>query len=349
MKRMFISLLTLCVAFLPFLSGEVQREEEAVFYYQNKEGYASYNVNDQNYVYNWSGVTNSHLYERNGQFVRVEYCNGEILVEYYSSDFQLISTKTIEKQLALYGGFFHGEKYNFLVFGQENPNDSADAEVIRVVKYSQDWEELGHYSSYGANTNTPFEAGTCSLFEKDGLLYIRTCHKMFMSEDGLRHQANLRYLINEEDMSCINVQCEVSNPNTGYASHSFNQMQCFDDNYYYGMDHGDAYPRGIMLSRMNYGRLTLSSGGNVYTIDGNTGDNYTGVEIGGFQKAGNNLLTAIKSVDMSNYENSKQKNIIVLVTPYDKISESYTSKISFTSYSEDAAVEVGNPQLVKIN
>lgn len=349
MKRLFISLLTLCVAFLPFLSGEVQREEEAVFYYQNKEGYASYNVNDHDYGYYWSEVTNSHLYEHNGQFVRVEYCNGEILVEYYSSDFQLISTRTIERQLSLYGGFFHGEKYNFLVFGQENPNDSADAEVIRVVKYSQDWEELGHYSSIGANTHNPFEAGNCSLFEKDGLLYIRTCHTMFMSTDGYNHQANLHYLINEEDMNCIEAQYDVIYANTGYVSHSFNQMQCFDDNYYYGMDHGDAYPRGIMLSRMNYGSLTVNIKGNVYTIKGNTGDNYTGVEIGGFQKAGNNLLTTIKSVNMSNYENSTQKNIILLVTPSDKISESYTSKIAFTSYSEDAAVEVGNPQLVKIN
>ena len=229
MKRLFISLLTLCVAFLPFLPSEVRREEEAVFYYQSKDGDMSYNVNDHNYVYNWSGVTNSHLYEHNGQFVRVEYCNGEILVEYYSSDFQLISTRTIERQLSLYGGFFHGEKYNFLVFGQENPNDNADAEVIRVVKYSQDWEELGHYSSIGANTHNPFEAGNCSLFEKDGLLYIRTCHTMFMSTDGYNHQANLRYLINEEEMSCINVQCEISNPNTGYVSHSFNQMQCFEE------------------------------------------------------------------------------------------------------------------------
>ena len=63
---------------------------------------------------------------------------------------------TILRQILhhLWGGFFAGEKYNFFIFGQENPSQNNDTEVIRVVKYSKDWKRLGQTSLRGASIST---------------------------------------------------------------------------------------------------------------------------------------------------------------------------------------------------
>ena len=65
------------------------------------------------------------------------------MAEDYSPDFQYLSGRTIPMELSRWGGFFAGADYNFFVFGQENPSESDSTEVIRVVKYSKDWQRLG--------------------------------------------------------------------------------------------------------------------------------------------------------------------------------------------------------------
>lgn len=87
-----------------------------------------------------------------------------LVVETYDSHFQLKETRELEVELPIWGGFFAGEDYNFVVFGQENPSESDSAEVVRVVKYSKSWERLDQASLRGANTTIPFDAGgfTCA-------------------------------------------------------------------------------------------------------------------------------------------------------------------------------------------
>ena len=87
------------------------------------------------------------------------------------------------------------------MFGQANPNDSDEEEVMRIVKYSKDFQRIGEVSVYGANTNIPFEAGSLRMTETAGKLYIHTCHEMYTDSDGLNHQANMTFVINENDMS----------------------------------------------------------------------------------------------------------------------------------------------------
>ena len=76
-------------------------------------------------------------------------------------------------------GFYSGSDHNYFVFGQANPNDSDEEEVMRIVKYSKDFPRIGAVSVYGANTNIPFEAGSLRMTETAGKLYCHTCHEMY--------------------------------------------------------------------------------------------------------------------------------------------------------------------------
>ena len=349
MKKRLIVLIIMVTAILMSVHQPLMRAEEPVFAYKNTEGARSKNLMANNYFFeNHPSIPQSYLYYEDGQYVRVENINNQIVIERYTSDFKLISSLTREMQLPLYGGAFHGEKYNFLVFGCENPEESDSAEVIRVVKYSLDWQELGHFSTYGDNTTEPFKAGNCSILELKGLLYIRTCHLMYAIE-GVNHQANMQYVIKEDDMSLVSSFYGISGG--GYVSHSFNQLQCHDDDYVYSFDQGDAHPRGIQIASYQ-SSLTVNKSAVIYEYPGDTGENYTGVSSSGFEVAGGNLITAINSVstvDLGHWAYTSQRNVILLVTPLDSFTSDSTALIRITEYEENSGITVRTPELVKIS
>ena len=253
----------------------------------------SRNRSAQDYT-TWSKPVNSYLFENgDGGLTRVEHISGQIIVEDYSSGFQFQSSRTIPVELSLWGGFFAGEDYNFFVFGQENPSESDNTEVIRVVKYSKDWQRLGQASLRGANTTIPFEAGSLRMDEYGGYLYIRTCHEMYTSDDGLNHQTNLTMAVDQSSMEVTDSYYDVMNASYGYVSHSFNQFLLVDEEgRIVALDHGDAYPRAMTFMRYYAdaatGRFTdsfyqgrLCSVGEQRTFAGAVGDNVTGASVGG--------------------------------------------------------------------
>ena len=154
---------------------------------------------------NWAVPTRSYLYQDGDDLVRVEYDVGwniyeadgditvvrpeQIIVETYNSDFQLLESRTMALELPLWGGFYAGADYNFLVFGQENPSENDNTEVIRVVKYDKEWNRLGQASLRGANTTAPFEAGALRMDEYEGYLYVRTCQSISVSFIRIRSPA----------------------------------------------------------------------------------------------------------------------------------------------------------------
>ncbi len=253
-----------------------------------------------NYNWNWAETVKSFLYEnQSGGLTRVEYNNGQIVVEDYDNDFRLCASRNIPAELPIWGGFFAGENYNFVIFGQENESQDDSREVVRVVKYSKTWERLGQASLYGANTTVPFDAGSLRCAEYGDYLYIRTCHEMYQSPDGRNHQANLTLAVRQSEMTLTDSYHIVMNSGVGYVSHSFNQFVLVDQNQnIVTLDHGDAYPRGIVLMRYNdakaggdkfSGEVTSSL---LVTFPGQTGDNYTGAAIGGFAETASGYVTA---------------------------------------------------------
>lgn len=240
------------------------------------------NVSARAYEGNWSRPIGSYLFPNGkGGLTRVE----GMTVEEYSSSFQLLSSREIPMELSTYGGFFAGSEYNFFFFGQNNAAESDNVEVMRVVKYSKDWQRLGQACIYGENTQFPFHAGTLRCAEYRGVLYVHTCHTMYKSQkDGKNHQSCMMLSILE---STMNYERTVG----FYVSHSFDQYVLADQQgNLVGVDLGDAYPRGIALQRIpDFQSVTL------HEIPGEVGENYTGICLGGLAETANHYVVGYLS------------------------------------------------------
>ncbi|MGN0667389.1 MAG: DUF4214 domain-containing protein [Huintestinicola sp.] len=298
-----------------------------------------------------AATVNSYIYENNGITTRVEYTgNNAVLVERYSDENKLIDICTVAMELPEFGGFFCGKQYNFLVFGQNNTSASDSVEVLRVVKYDKNWNRISAYSQCGANTTKPFAAGSLRMDEAGNRLYVYTCHQMYPSSDGLCHQSNMTFVLNQTTMTCEQSYYKVMNVSAGYVSHSFNQFVKTDGNYVFRVDHGDYYPRAIYMSRcMVGGAIDRVSYGNIFDIkDATTYHyNYTGVSIGGFELSSTNTLLVGNSIDQNDSSTTpdSQRNIFLIVIPKNLSS---IDTLWLTEYASTANITVRTPQLVKL-
>lgn len=273
---------------------------------------ASSNVNRQNYG-NWSTPIVSYLYENeDGGITRVECTNNMVIVENYDKNRQIIYSGKLDMELPIFGGAYSGKDYNFLVFGQNNLEKSDDVEVIRVVKYTKDWQREGSTSYFAINTEKPFAFGTLRMMQDGDTLQIRTCQNMYNG-----HQKNLILSINIPDMKQVGIG------GAGYCSHSFTQfvVSDTDNSVLLTADHGDAYPRGIIITehkeKNENGSYNLSKGKTigVFPIKGNVGGVYTGVSLGGIAVSDQYYLTVGNSVpQVDPYNSGVTRNIFVTAT-----------------------------------
>ena len=120
---------------------------------------------------------------------------------------------------------------------------------------------------------------------KGNTLYIHTSREMFKGTDGLRHQSNISFAVNTKTMKAVTTE-DV------YSSHSFNQYAKFDGYDLYLLDHGDAYPRAICLSKIaDYGKKAEAITEHyIFELKGDAGDNFTGCTVGGMEVGKNNVL-----------------------------------------------------------
>ena len=299
----------------------------------------------------WSNVVNSYLIENSdGSITRIDGSGENTVVENFTSDHIFKDSIVINDELPIFGGFFNGKTHNYLVFGKKNENESDETEVMRVVKYSKDWKRLSSYSLFGANTYIPFDAGSLRMTETDGKLYIHTCHEMYAEEDDtVHHQANMTYVIDQANMTLLDSYYDVYNFSIGYVSHSFNQFIATDGNEVFRVDHGDASPRAVAITRFSKDKvMTDIHGLSALEIPGGWGTNSTGVSVGGFSLSENNCLIAGNSTDRSDLDNYSYygiRNVFLIVV--DKKFEN-NELVWLTDYKEDSTISVGTPQLVEL-
>ena len=287
--------------------------------------------------------------------------NGEpiLSVEIYDQDKNLVWTGRLPVELPLWGGFYAGTDYNFLVFGQKNPEEDDSAEVIRVVRYTKNWHRVDSVSLYGANTIIPFEAGSLSMVQSGDVLHIHTCHEMYKSDDGLNHQANLDFDVLIPQMAITSSLSTISNPNkTGYVSHSFDQFILADGFHIITLDHGDAYPRALTMYRYSFDAgspfRAVEDGGdrvNVFPLYGLLGDNTTGATVGSFAASDSSYLVAGNSLKQGGGTtniHTEQRNIFVTATDKEAFTADATEVKWITAYEKDAGVFVSEPKLVKL-
>ena len=320
--------------------------------------YSGSNVNDQDYV-QWSDTVKSYLTVcDNGNYMRVQSgaIEGKLLVEYYSSDFEPLSTKLIDNELPIFGAFYDSGNNYYVLSGQENPKQNDSLEVFRITKYDKNWNKIKSCGLYGANTTVPFDAGSARMTHSGDHLLVRTCHEMYKSSDGNNHQSNVTIEVDMPSMTITDSYTGVMNVEYGYVSHSFNQFIKTDGNHIVALDHGDAHPRSAVLVKYNSdfttGKFFPSYFEQVSNIDVVTYPeytsghyNYTGAAIGGFDVSSSSYIVAQSTVDLDYINTSKTRNVYVSAVSKD-LSTNKLNKI--TSYAEGTD-SASAPQLVKIN
>ncbi len=317
--------------------------------------YSGQNIEEQNYS-RWSSPIQSYLSAcADSTLMRVQYGSSMgVLVEYYDTSYNFLSSKIIPEELPIFGAFYETDENYFLLTGQSNTAESADVEVYRITKYDKNWNRLASVGLYDCNTTVPFDAGSARMDVWGNYLLIRTCHKMYKSSDGNNHQANVTIQVDMDSMTITDSYTDVMNTSYGYVSHSFNQFIKVENGKIVSVDHGDAYPRSIVL--LNY-QTDVTTGKfvpgysnrcqitNVLTFPGAIGENSTGASVGGFEISDSAYLIAGNSV-VQDEENLSRTTRNVFVASVSKSTSEVTMNW-LTSYEEGDGT-TSTPQMVPI-
>lgn len=333
--------LVLCIvtAAIVFLAGAFYRTEVQAAEVSTCTTYTGDNIEDQNYTTYASPIKSYLVYLEDGTYMRVQAGSSleGYLVEYYDEDFTITGRKMISAELDIFGGFYQMGDYYYILSGQKNAEESDDVEVYRLTKYTKNWSRVASCGLYGANTYIPFDAGSARMASYGNYLMIRTCHEMYETEDGYHHQANVTIQIDTSAMKVVDSFSDVMNKNYGYVSHSFNQFIQMENGKIVAVDHGDAYPRSAVL--IKYPSAVTSTGFtkagcqavDVVSFTGETGANYTGASLGGFEISDTAYLVA-GSMDIdSSARYTAGRNIFIGVVSKDTGDVSINTITDYTS------------------
>ena len=288
------------------------------------ESYANY-ANTAIGDYDIDGIrantVGNYLYEENANLVRVETIvdydkkeDSRVSIKRYDSSGNLLEIKELPYQGEKFGGFYKGEEYNYLIFGNNNEEKNDSKEVVRIVKFDREFNELGSVSVNGAYTVEPFRSGSLRCAEIGQTILVHTSRKRY---DG--HQSQLTVAFNEDTMTLLNAD-DLDAFQRNHVSHDFNEFAMADGNEFIVVDHGDAYPRSIQVSWLrtealeeehrptgegnwykiiDRGLLSPSKAKEILSIPGEIGANQTGVSIGSTLNMSNKILVGVNRIDYS--------------------------------------------------
>lgn len=332
---------------------------------------SSYDIDER-----WANTIGNYLYEENGGLVRIENKKNEkntkkskTIASRYDKKGNLISRKEIIYQGEKFGGFFRGEEYNYLIFGNDNKEQNDKKEVIRIIKYDRDFNELGKLPIFGAFTKEPFGAGSLRCGEIGNVILVHTARGRF---DG--HQSSLTIGFNEDSMTILNGD-DLGAFQRNHVSHSFNQFVMTEGDEFITVDHGDAYPRNILVTWLatqvlepiadmingNYAVIERKMFSPIkkkaiLEIPGMVGANQTGVSIGSTVNMSTKVLVGVNRVDYSkvksfNSYTIKGKDVYkrdIVLYSLDKNTLEVTEN-KYTDYTKDKNTTYTAPKMVKLD
>lgn len=196
----------------------------------------------------WGSPIYHYTYYKGNRLTSLEVSDKKLWVREYSKKYKLLNEMEVEKE-GMFGNFLKGENYNFILFGNNNKEESNTKTVFRVVKYDQEFNRIGSCDISNCFTVMPFDAGVPDMDEKEGVLIVHTSRERYLTEDGLNHQSQMTFIINSDTMTLMNEE-DIDRFQENHVSHSFHQQVCIDyDKKAYLLDHGDAYPRALVLRK----------------------------------------------------------------------------------------------------
>lgn len=339
---------------MPFVYNQSQLVVQDPAKFTAKVEYEAKDNEVSSYFPRWSSAITSYIRNNNDKTISVIEANNVVTVETYDEKYILTAKKSIEYELPLFGGFYSGKDYNYIAFGQDNSEENNNKEVIRIVRYDKSFKRIDSVSIKGGESYTiiPFSAGAGRMAENGNTLVLHTSRKRYTTEDGLNHQSQLTIIVNTPTMTVTN---NMGKFQSNHVSHSFDQYVLFDDNAHVLIDHGDAYPRSIVLNKENE---TYYEQADLFKIPGKIGANCTGVSVGGFEKSLENYIVAMNTIDHSlvtEYTSFnmvgldiEQRDIILCTLPKNNIETTWVKQITLAKYVGSNKI-ASIPKLVKIS
>ena len=291
-------------------------------------------INDLSY----EKIVNSYLSVCEGGYMRV-YVDKTVYIEYYDEKLNILSKKSIEPELPMWGGFYAAKEAYYLVEGQRNSDCKNGTEVVRIIKYDKNWKRVGSGSIYSEKgwdyeIRCPFDYGCVNMTEQNGILYVFTSREGYIDEMyGRGHQGMMLISLNEKTMETKIVEANLN--------HSFTQFIDSDEKwlYLYELSEGS---RATILSRLqpetagSYKKIPVLHYGGYPT---------SGWAIPTFAYADDvavsdhSVLGVGYSIDQSMYDEADRSdnniyNIYLTVTPKDSFTEADTKLIWLTDYKE---------------
>lgn len=166
---------------------------------------------------------------------------------------------------------------------------NSEGKHVKTLKYYTEKDAL----KKGAwDTRYPFDAGNCAIALKGNLLICSYGREMYNG-----HQSN--------DVISVNIaSMEKVTRFSNYVSHSFNQSLLISkDNEAVFTNHGDAYPRGIETAKEWLSdpsdreweaaeEESPAVANNSFHFYGETGNNWTGAQLGGIAEVSSGYFLA---------------------------------------------------------
>lgn len=270
-------------------------------------------------------------------------------VEKYDDSFNIISRKEIPLELPIYGGFYEGANNYFLVYDQNNTEESNTKEVVRVVKYSKDWVKLSSSRILSgtdsfAQVRFPFDLGYPDMAEYNGILYLAMGHEGYVDPAyNQGHQGLCMYAIRESTM-----QYEMFDYDLW---HSFSQDLAIKDSnniFLLELSEGSRY---VKLSKYKSDKTCTS-----IPILRLGGDRTSAWAIATYASADDvavsdsYVLSVGSSINQANYDNGENEpwNVYLATTSINQFSEATTSFRWLTS-NTSSNENYTNVNITKVN
>ncbi len=315
---------------------------------------------------NYSGADNTYLFQLPndliGVFTRIAAEGSQKLeLTTYDKNLKYLNKISIPLPYSEWGGFYQGEDGNYYAaVGQRNEEENDAKIVYSIIKMDSSFREVGRCNITGKESKAtiPYDAGFARMAMDGTTLIVHTDRERYVTKDGLNHQSNITFMIDSSTMTQLYVGALFP---YNHVSHSFNQFVKMDGRNLLYIDHGDGYPRAVVLqthysfspkgwSDKNNKRPTTSEL-NLLTIKDIIGLNYTGTKVNGFEIGTYNNIVAGVSIphdtitgdDISSYE---VKNVYVSLIAKD----GHSSKLIWlTDYKEGEKPRADNLRMVKLS
>lgn len=294
----------------------------------------------------------SELVVTDNGYMRVFYNDEKIGVEYYDDNLNILSKKSIDMELEIWGGFYAGEDAYYVVEGQNNTAENNEAEVIRVIKYDKKWNREGAASItgnpdlFGGVVRYPFDYSCVEMEEYNGKLYIVTGHEGYVDDNiGQGHQGFLMIAVDTSTMTGKIVASDLG--------HSFAQYIACSGSDLYVLEQSEG-SRYTSLSRYDASTGVCSSRIPVLRYGGKRTSSWAMAcyaTVDDMAVSESNILCLGTSIDQSQYDTATyntQCNIYLTVTPKNSLTEEATEVKWLTDYQNDGKKFLG-VNITKIN